>query len=247
MNVERYLRLIAGAIVMATVSLGYWVSPYWLLFTGFVGLNLFQSAFTSWCPMMTFLRKLGVKDFIPKSARTVGGTMSIALLALVFLPALRAQDQTQHRGSAANQSHGMPGGHGPQDMKTIHSLLNAHQQVTRTVTKLSNGIQTLTESDDAQVRAMVRQHVAAMYQRLANKRPIRGWDPLFAELFKQADKIKMVMVDTAKGVSVTETSADPWVAKLLHAHAEAVSEFVKDGNAVMHKEHPLPNRDRTNP
>ena len=61
MNVERFLRLIAGLFVMATVALGYWVSPYWFLFTGFVGLNLFQSAFTNWCPMMSILRKLGVR------------------------------------------------------------------------------------------------------------------------------------------------------------------------------------------
>jgi hypothetical protein len=61
MNVERYLRLIAGAIVVGSVALGYWVSPYWFLLTAFVGLNLFQSAFSNWCPMMTFLRKAGVK------------------------------------------------------------------------------------------------------------------------------------------------------------------------------------------
>ena len=62
MTVERYLRLIAGAFVTATLALGYWVSPYWFLFTAFVGLNLVQSAFTNWCPMMAILRKLGVKD-----------------------------------------------------------------------------------------------------------------------------------------------------------------------------------------
>ena len=62
MNVERYLRLIAGAMVILTLGLGYWVSPYWYLFTAFVGLNLFQSAFTDWCPMMTILRKLGVRS-----------------------------------------------------------------------------------------------------------------------------------------------------------------------------------------
>lgn len=61
MNVERFLRLIAGLFVMATVALSHWVSPYWFLFTAFVGLNLFQSAFTNWCPMMSFLRKLGVR------------------------------------------------------------------------------------------------------------------------------------------------------------------------------------------
>jgi hypothetical protein len=62
MTQERYLRLIAGALVFLSVALGYWVSPYWFLFTAFVGLNLFQSAFTNWCPMMTFLRKLGIRS-----------------------------------------------------------------------------------------------------------------------------------------------------------------------------------------
>ena len=61
MNVERMLRLIAGALVAASVGLGYWVHPGFFIFTAFVGLNLFQSAFTNWCPMMTFLRKLGVQ------------------------------------------------------------------------------------------------------------------------------------------------------------------------------------------
>ncbi len=62
MTVDRYLRLVAGFFVVLSLALGYWVSPYWYLFTGFVGLNLFQSAFTNWCPMMTFLRKLGVPE-----------------------------------------------------------------------------------------------------------------------------------------------------------------------------------------
>ena len=62
MSIERYLRLIAGFFVMLSVALGYWVNPAWFLFTALVGLNLFQSAFTDWCPMMAFLRKLGVKS-----------------------------------------------------------------------------------------------------------------------------------------------------------------------------------------
>ena len=62
MNIERSLRMIAGFFVLATVGLGYWHSPYWFLFTAFVGLNLLQSAFTNWCPMMMFLRWIGVKE-----------------------------------------------------------------------------------------------------------------------------------------------------------------------------------------
>jgi hypothetical protein len=61
-TVERYLRLIAGAFVLASLLLGYYVSPYWFLFTGFVAVNLIQSAFTNWCPMMNFLRWLGARD-----------------------------------------------------------------------------------------------------------------------------------------------------------------------------------------
>jgi len=62
MTVERAVRMIAGVFVLLSLPLGYWVSPYWYLFTAFVGLNLFQSAFTNWCPMMTILRKFGMKS-----------------------------------------------------------------------------------------------------------------------------------------------------------------------------------------
>jgi Protein of unknown function (DUF2892) len=62
MTVERYIRMIGGAFVVLSLALGYWVSPYWFLFTAFVGLNLFQSAFTNWCPMMSILRKSAVKS-----------------------------------------------------------------------------------------------------------------------------------------------------------------------------------------
>jgi hypothetical protein len=59
-TVERGLRLVAGLFVVLSVLLGVYVSPWFFAFTAFVGLNLFQSAFTNWCPMMVFLRKLGL-------------------------------------------------------------------------------------------------------------------------------------------------------------------------------------------
>jgi hypothetical protein len=62
MTVERSLRLIAGSFVLLSLALAHTVSPYWLLFTAFVGLNLFQSGLTNWCPMMALLRHLGVPD-----------------------------------------------------------------------------------------------------------------------------------------------------------------------------------------
>jgi len=62
MTIERALRLIAGAFVALSVLLGIYVDNRFLWFTLFVGLNLFQSAFTNWCPMITILRKLGVQS-----------------------------------------------------------------------------------------------------------------------------------------------------------------------------------------
>ena len=62
MTVERALRLTAGTFVLLSLALGYWVSPWFLLFTAFVGLNLFQSGISNWCPAMAFYRRLGLKD-----------------------------------------------------------------------------------------------------------------------------------------------------------------------------------------
>ena len=62
MKVNDWLRLIAGFFVMLSVALGYFVSPWFLLFTAFVGANLFQSSLTGWCPMMAILRKAGARQ-----------------------------------------------------------------------------------------------------------------------------------------------------------------------------------------
>jgi hypothetical protein len=57
---EMIIRRFAGIFVLGSLALGFWVSPYWYLFTAFVGLNLFQSSFTGLCPLETMLRKFGV-------------------------------------------------------------------------------------------------------------------------------------------------------------------------------------------
>lgn len=62
MTVNEALRAMAGAIILITLALGYWVSSYWYLFTAFVGLNLLQSAFTKWCPAMAVFRRMGLRE-----------------------------------------------------------------------------------------------------------------------------------------------------------------------------------------
>jgi Protein of unknown function (DUF2892) len=61
MNVEQMIRMIGGAFVAASVVAGMYVHPGFYWFTLFVGLNLFQSAFSGWCPMMAILRRAGVR------------------------------------------------------------------------------------------------------------------------------------------------------------------------------------------
>lgn len=72
MTVERGLRMIAGALVALSVLLGIYVHANFLWFTLFVGANLFQSAFTNWCPMMTLLRVSGLCE--TGAGRPLAGT-----------------------------------------------------------------------------------------------------------------------------------------------------------------------------
>jgi hypothetical protein len=62
MTVEKSVRLLAGVMVLASLGLAHYISPYWYLLTAFVGLNLFQSAFTNWCPAMSIFRAMGLRD-----------------------------------------------------------------------------------------------------------------------------------------------------------------------------------------
>ena len=61
-TMEGYIRAIAGSFILPSLALGYLSSPYWHLFTAFVGLNLLQSAFTKWCLMEKILARLGVPE-----------------------------------------------------------------------------------------------------------------------------------------------------------------------------------------
>ena len=62
MTIENGVRVMAGAMILASVALVHFHSQWWLLFTAFIGLNLLQSAFTGFCPPSIFFRKLGLKD-----------------------------------------------------------------------------------------------------------------------------------------------------------------------------------------
>jgi hypothetical protein len=60
MSLHHKIRLIAGVFTLASLALGWWVNPWWFLFTAFVGVNLIQSSFTRWCLMEDILRWTGI-------------------------------------------------------------------------------------------------------------------------------------------------------------------------------------------
>lgn len=129
-----------------------------------------------------------------------------------------------------------------EDMEVFHFLLDHRDAIRRDVRELPDGIESVTESDDPEVAAVIREHVAAMYRRVKENRPIHARDPLFAEIFRHSDAIEMEMTATAKGLRVKETSADPYVAELIKAHAKVVDAFMENGHMEMRKNHPLPER-----
>lgn len=145
-------------------------------------------------------------------------------------------------------------GHGPRgmgpggdpdfvaDRELFHQLLRHRSEIRRDVKNTEHGIETLTESDEPKIAAMIQQHVASMKKRVEGNKPIHRRDPLFAEVFRHADKITFVYENTAQGVRVTETSEDPYVVKLIQQHAAVVSLFIKRGFEEVHRDHDVPTK-----
>jgi len=119
------------------------------------------------------------------------------------------------------------------DMGLVHDMLGSHERIERKVTNLPNGIRTVTESDDPQVAATIKAHVASMAKRLEEGREFNLFSPTIPVLFENKDKIRTAVEPTEKGVTVTQTSDDAKVVAALQEHAVEVSELVRDGMAAM--------------
>lgn len=132
-----------------------------------------------------------------------------------------------------------------EDRDLFHGLLSRHTEIKREVENLENGVRTVTEADDPELASLIRRHVARMKTRVEEPAPIHMRDPLFRALFGSYDKIEMTIEETEKGVRVTETSDDPYVVKLIQAHAAVVSLFVKNGHSEVRNNHELPEREAT--
>lgn len=126
------------------------------------------------------------------------------------------------------------------DQEDFRYLLSHRSEIKRSVTQLKNGVETRTESNNPQVAEKIKEHVDAMHARIKEGRGIHLREPLFAAVFRHNSKISMQVEKTEKGVKVKETSDDPFAAKLIQAHADVVSLFVKNGHAEVRKNHAVP-------
>ena len=126
------------------------------------------------------------------------------------------------------------------DQSVFQTLLRYHDRIQRQVENLPDGMRTVTTSKDPNVVKLLHDHVPAMHRRLQENFSLRNWDPAFAEIFAQHDKVKMEVTLLPNGVLVEEKSNDPNVVKLIHAHGEVINLFIRDGFVQGQKISPLP-------
>ena len=133
---------------------------------------------------------------------------------------------------------GMMGGNATTGERSdIHDLFSNHDRIKRTVTNLPDGIRTVTESDDPQVAATIKKHVAEMGKRVEEGRdpglPIET--PALHAIFRNKDKIKTTYETTEKGIVVVQTSADATAVKALQDHAAEVTDLAQRGMIAAHE------------
>jgi hypothetical protein len=168
--------------------------------------------------------------------RRAMSVVAIAAAAVVGATVAEAQlgrGQGRGRGMMMDDAH-------QADMRLLHALFEHREEIDRQVTIREDGVETLTESDNPEVARMLQEHVESMLARVKEVRPIHQRDPLFREIFRNAGKIAARHERTPRGVRVVETSADPYVAKLIQIHAEVIGAFIENGHSEAMKDHPVP-------
>jgi len=181
----------------------------------------------------------------PKVAAAVLGALGSGLaIAVAFahpggMPSGMMGHGMQHAPMADGMQHGpMAGMHSgdaafQSDMQLVHEMLTGHDKIKRSVENLSDGIRTVTESEDPQVAQTLKAHVASMEQRLKDGRIFNLFSSTLPVLFDNKDKITTKLQMTQKGAAVTQTSTDAKVVAALQAPAAEVSELARDGMAAM--------------
>lgn len=126
----------------------------------------------------------------------------------------------------------------------IQALFAGHTRLRRVTEPLSNGIRACTTSDDPALAVILRRHAADMKARFAKGRAIRSWDPLFAELFEQREKIRVALFEREDGICAELTCDDPALVPLLLAHDATLHRFIQEGSTRAEDASPMPEAQR---
>jgi hypothetical protein len=121
------------------------------------------------------------------------------------------------------------------DMGVAMNLIHDNTKIRRTVTRLPDGIRTVTESDDPKIARDIQAHVASMSSRLKDGREFNIFSTTLPVIFDNAKNIKSAVELTDKGAIVTRTSTDAKVVAALQGHADEVTELVKEGPIAFHR------------
>ncbi len=121
------------------------------------------------------------------------------------------------------------------DMGIAMNLVHENTKIRRTVTRLPDGIRTLTESDDPKIAQDIKAHVASMSGRLKDGKEFNIFSTTLPVIFDNAKNISSTVEYTAKGAVVTRTAKDPKVVAALQAHANEVTELVRQGPVAFHR------------
>lgn len=119
------------------------------------------------------------------------------------------------------------------DMSVYMEMFNHHVEIRRYVEHLANGIRTTTESDNPRLAGLLHEHVPSMYRHVEDGDEVRCMSDSLPTMFRNSAKYLRQLQITPKGVTVTETSADPVVLAALRRHADEVSGFVREGMPAM--------------
>lgn len=165
------------------------------------------------------------------SILTTSSLLAAGLLASCAAPKESAAAAPEHADTtvrAAGESAAQPGSLA-YDRNQWLDLLASNSGIRRTVRFSSEGVDAVTESDDPAVAAKIIEHAKAMHARMQTGARVRGWDPVFVDLFNKHEVVKIDVTPSSRGVTIVERSSDPEAVRLLHAHALGVNEFVRSG------------------
>jgi len=121
------------------------------------------------------------------------------------------------------------------DMRIAMNLIHQNTKIRRTVTRLPDGIKTVTESDDPRIAQDIKAHVASMSGRLDSGREFNIFSTTLPVIFDNAKQIQSTVEYTDRGAIVTRQSKDPKVVAALQAHADEVTELVNEGPVAFHR------------